>query len=211
MKRLALTACALVLTACSSGASETVRTTGSQLPSAEMVGQLPSLSGESVWAVDYAASTLQFSAVHAGSRFTGEFKAFAAAIKLNPEDLSSAQVHVIVDVASLDAKDDDRNANLPDAVWFNLPAFPYALYSASDFSKTANSYAADGTLSIKGISNPVQLTFTLNIDGDTAHAVGKTTFMRPDFKLGTDSSDFANEDWVGFPVDVLFDLKAERQ
>ena len=210
MKRLALTACALVLAACSSGASETVSAIGSQAPSAEIISQLPPLSGGYIWAVDYAASTLQFSAVHAGSRFTGEFKTFAAAIKLNPEDLSTAQVHVIVDIGSLDAKDDDRNANLPDPVWFNLPAFPYAVYSARDFSKTVDAYTADGALSIKGISNPAQLTFTLDIEGDTAKAVGKTTLMRPDFKLGTDSSDFANEDWVSFPVDVMFDLTATR-
>lgn len=211
MKKLFLLCCALTLAACN-GAAETVSETGSTAPLQEMVSALPALSGDNLWAVNYNASTLQFDAVHAGNSFTGEFNRFAAAIKLDPENPQDGEVHVVVDIASVDANDDDRNANLPEKDWFNIKAFPYAKFSATDITNVGgNDYVARGDLSIKGISKPTQLDFQLVIDGDRAKASGGTTLMRPDFKLGTDSSDFKTEEWVAFPVQLRFVVSADRQ
>lgn len=211
MKKLFLLGCALTMAACS-GAAETVSQTGSATPSTEMVNALPTVSGANIWTVDYSASTLQFNAVHAGNTFTGDFNSFSAVIKLDPENPEDGEVHVVVDIASVDANDDDRNANLPEKDWFNIKAFPYAKFSATDITRVSgNDYIARGDLSIKGISQPTQLDFQLTIDGDRAKASGTTTLMRPDFKLGTDSSDFKTEEWVAFPVKVRFVVSADRQ
>lgn len=210
MKKLALILSAAFLIGCG-GTAQSADSTASNTPSAAMVSELPTLSGGNVWTTDYSASTLQFRATHAGETFTGDLNRFAAAIKLDPENPADGEVHVVVDINALDAKDDDRNANLPDKDWFNVASFPFAQYSSTDIRNVSgNDYIADGTLSIKGISRPVSLAFQLTVDGDTAKASGNTTLSRPDFKLGTEASDFANEDWVAFPVEVLFVLTANR-
>ena len=169
------------------------------------------LSGNNVWKTDYAQSQLQFQTIHAGESFTGDFSRFASAIRLDPQNPEGGKIYVTVDVSSFDAKDDDRNANLPDATWFNIAKFPHAVFESVAIRNVDGSrFVADGTLSLKGISKSVSLTFDLNVNGDTAVAIGETVLLRPDFMLGTESTDFANEDWVAFPVKVLFSITASR-
>lgn len=211
-----LCASAVLWTGCSAASETAIAAPASAssaaiAPTAKLVAQLPPLSGANVWTVDYSESALQFRAKHVGEMFTGSFSQFAAAIKLDPDNPADGTVHVVVDVSSIDAKDDDRNANLPEKNWFNVAQFPMAIFKSSDIQKTdAGGYIANGTLSIKGISQSSRLNFTLDISDDDALAKGETRLMRPDFKLGTDSSDFANEDWVGFPVKVMFTIAASR-
>ena len=168
--------------------------------------ELPTLKGGFIWQIDKQKSALTFQADHNGP-FTGHFSHFDAAINLNPDNPENGAIHAIVALASIDAGDSDRNANLPLADWFDMNAFPTAKFISTEITKTDAGYAAAGELTIKGISQPATLTFTLDIQDGTAHALGQLELDRRDFKLG-ESSDFANEDWVKFPVIVKVDIKA---
>ena len=208
MRKLSYILCGLLFVGCS-GSAETTSLVSS--PSPALLETLPDLSGDMVWTTDYTQSELQFQAIHAGATFTGGFSSFATAIKLDPLNPSDGEIYVSIDMSSFDAKDDDRNANLPDAAWFNIKSFPFAEYKSQDIRRVeGNEFTADGTLSIKGISKSVTLNFTLDIEGDNASAKGVTVLMRPDYKLGTETSDFATEEWVGFPVKVMFSIAATR-
>lgn len=195
-----------VLTACSSG--------GENSASAETVAavssSLPALIGENVWSVDRAASKLQFRAEHNGDKFTGDFGTFDAAVKLDLADPSSGEIHAVIDLASIDAKEDDRNANLSSKAWFDLKSYPRATYSAVDITGSlADGYSANGTLSIKGIERPVTLDFMVTTEGETATANGTARFSRADFNIGT-GSDFETEEWVKFPIEVVVTISAAR-
>ncbi|MDN3719063.1 YceI family protein [Roseibium salinum] len=61
-------------------------------------------------------------------------------------------------------------------------------------------------MTIKGISQPVELDFTLDIDGDTATAKGTATVNRLDYKLGSG----VGTDTVGDVVTVTLNLTATR-
>jgi polyisoprenoid-binding protein YceI len=67
---------------------------------------------------------------------------------------------------------------------------------------------ATGTLSIKGISKPVTLPFTLILSGNTAHAVGKAQVIRTDFHVGT--GEWEKPDPVAHEVTVNIDLTATK-
>lgn len=210
MMRSVLLATALlfspVLTGCSGGTdnianAETI---------AAISANLPQLTGEHVWTVDRSQSQLQFRAEHNGDQFTGDFGLFDAAIKLDLANPESGEIHAVIDLSSIDAKDDDRNANLPSKAWFDMAAFPLATYSARDISgDLASGYTANGTLSIKGVKRPVTLLFKVQEEGGVATASGTARFSRMDFNLGT-GSDFETEDWVKFPIEVLVKITASR-
>ncbi len=203
MRLLSISLAAAALIACGSASTElSAQAQDTSLISAE----LPQITGEYVWTMDKKKSALTFVANHGGD-FTGTFSHFDAAIKLNPNAPEDGSIHAIVDLSSIDAGDSDRNANLPLADWFDMKLYPTATFISNEISKTDAGYAAGGTLSIKGISQDATLSFTLTVTGNTARAIGGLTLDRRDFKLG-ESADFANEDWVKFPVIVKVDITA---
>ena len=194
------------LSACSGGTDNTA----SAETMAAVSSTLPVLSGEHVWSVDRSASKLQFNAEHNGDKFTGDIGTFDAAIKLDLSDPSSGEIHAVIDLASIDAKDDDRNANLPTKAWFDVKSHPLATYSADTITGSlADGYTANGMLSIKGIERPVTLDFTVTTEGDTAMANGTARFSRASFNIGS-GSDFETEEWVKFPIEVLVSVTATR-
>jgi polyisoprenoid-binding protein YceI len=208
----ALSLAALALSACGANESAAAPTTA-EVPSAgdmaKLNTQLPVLTGADVWTMDAQNSTLTFDAYFNGD-FTGEFTRFQTAIKLDPDALATAEIHAVIDLTSVAAKDDDVRANLLTKDWFHTALHPYAVFSSKMVRREdSGTYVAAGDLTIKGGSKPVDLAFALTIDGDTAHAKGSTSFSRMNFNVG-EGADFASEDWVKFGVNVNVDIMAEK-
>lgn len=195
-----------VLTACSASSQNSV----SPETISAVSSNLPVLTGDNVWSVDQSASKLQFRAEHNGDIFTGDFSAFDAAVMLDLDDPSTGEIHAVIDLSTVDAKDDDRNANLPTKAWFDIKSYPLATYKTIEITgNLEDGYSADGTLTIRGVERPVSLDFTVEVEGDKAVANGIAHFSRKDFNIGT-GSDFATEEWVKFPIEVLVSITATR-
>jgi len=162
------------------------------------------------WAVDYGASSIKFIGEQAGASFTGAFGNFSAAIDFDPEDLPNAKVEVTVSTASATTGEELRDANLPGAEWFDVKNHPDATFTASNFTKTENGYEGEGVLTIKEFQTPVTIAFTLEVDGDKAHATGGADLIRTDFGLGANDS-WLNDEGVALGVQVEFEIAAERK
>ncbi|WP_308911002.1 YceI family protein [Pseudokordiimonas caeni] len=161
------------------------------------------------WQLDREASHLGFAYQQTSAPAEGQFNAFDAEISFDPADPTAAKIRVVVDLASIDLGAKDRNKIAADPIWFDSSAHSEAVFTASGTTPLGgNRYRADGILAIKGIDKPATLDFTLDIDGDTAHAVGNTTLARLDWDLG--DGQYASERFIGFSVRVNFDIKAER-
>ena len=209
MKLLSLFILAFALSACGNNSEATsAETIAAQMT---ITKALPTLTGEYVWDVDTTTSTLSFEATHNGDTFTGTIGTFDAAVRLNPMVPEGGEIHAVMGLKSLDAKDDDRNANLPTKDWFNVAAFPTAQFVSKDISRVSEGqFAANGQLTIKGVSRPITLLFGLNEKDNAVIAKGKANLIRTDFNLG-ESSDFQDESWVGFPVRVFVYIEAQRK
>ena len=170
--------------------------------------ELPTFSGENVWQMDAAQSTLGFDAYYNGA-LAGRFTRFQTAIQFDPDSPAGGEIHAAIDLSSVTTKNDDANGNLPSASWFDIKSHPVAMFSATNISAQGDGYLAQGELTLKGITNPADMRFTLDVNGDTARAEGTVTLSRMDYKVGT-GSDFATEDWVRFPVTVNIDITATR-
>ncbi len=144
------------------------------------------LAGSAV-AADYVqttGSTLTFSGKYQGDTFNGQFRGFAAVTNFDPTKVNPSHLTVVIPLAGSTAGTPDYDKELHGASFFNIPKFPQATYIATKFrSRGGNLYAADGTLTLRGVSKPVTLNFTWT-GGANPVLAGTAIVKRLDFGVG---------------------------
>ena len=161
------------------------------------------------WTVDKTESTITFEFKEQGQSYTGCFDDFDLQIDLDPDQPQSGAIYLTINMASAVGGTDERNSALPGKDWFNIKSFPTAEFISTDIIRDGKtSYVAKGNLLLKGVSKPVELPFSLSVNGDTAHAIGQTDLNRLDFNVG--EGDFKTGDWIGLKVIVKVDITASR-
>jgi len=161
-------------------------------------------------AADYVqapGSTLVFASQYDGETFTGSFAGFTTRLSFDPAQLASAKLDVTIPLAGAKSGNADRDSTLQSADFFDVAKHAQARYTASKFrSLGGNRYAADGTLSLRGVSKPVTLNFTWT-PGAKPVLAGKATVKRLDFGVG--SGDWA--DTKAIPDEVAISTKVVLQ
>ena len=140
------------------------------------------------FAVDYiqanAGSSLVFAGTYQGEVFTGRFPGFSTKLSFDPQQLAGAKLDVDIPLATATTTNSDYDGEMRGDAFFDAARFPQAHYSATKFrSLGGNRYAADGTLSLHGISKPVAFTFTWT-PGAQPVLTGKASVKRLDFGIG---------------------------
>lgn len=139
------------------------------------------------WTVDRAASAIRFTSSLNGQGFSGAFRRWDTAIRFDPANLAGSSVTASIDVASAATGDADRDQALPTPTFFSAAKFPRAIFTANSFrSLGANHYQAVGQLSLRGVSKPLTLPFTLAITGSKANMTASLAFNRLAFGVGQD-------------------------
>jgi polyisoprenoid-binding protein YceI len=162
------------------------------------------------WVVDPAKSRLGFTGQQTGAPFAGRFKTWSASIDFDPAKPETAHVVAVVDVISATTDDPQKDEAMPSADWFDASSFAKATFAATGFApKGGDTYETQGMLTLRGVTKPATLAFTLTIAGDQAHAVGKAKLVRTDFGVGQGS--WSTGDMVGLDVDVDMDVTATRK
>ncbi|WP_428525091.1 YceI family protein [Roseibium sp.] len=159
------------------------------------------------WTVDPAQSTLGFEVQQGSSALTGRFTSWDASIEFDPDAPENADISATIRPASASTGNAQFDGTLPNGDWFDTAAFPDATFTADSVERVeGDSYRANGTLTIKGVSMPLVLDFTLAINGDTATANGMATLNRLEYGLGSG----VGTDTVGDAVTVTLNLTATR-
>ncbi len=161
------------------------------------------------WSVDYGKSRLGFSVLWSNEPFSATFKKWNAVIDFNPSDLPHAHAGVTIDLASAESDEADFDSGLKGPEGFDTSRFATAHFETTRISqKSGNSYVAEGTLELHGISRKVAVPFTLAISGKTAHMTGTARVLRTDFNLG--HGIWAAPDPVAHEVSINIDLVATQ-
>lgn len=139
------------------------------------------------WVVDKAASSIRFSSSLNGAAFSGGFARWDADIHFDPANLAGSSVTATVDVASATTGDADRDQTLPSDKFFSAGKFPRATFTAHAFkSMGGNRFQAVGQLTMRGVTRPLVLPFTLVITNGKARMNSETTLDRLAFGVGQD-------------------------
>ena len=139
-------------------------------------------------AADYDAqpgSKLGFTATYMDEAFEGSFARFTPVIRFDPSDLAGSRFDVRIVLASAGTQNAERDEMLLGSEFFDASGVPEARYVATRFRALGgNRFVAEGTLSLRGVSKPVPLTFTWT-PGARPVLAGTATVSRLAFKVGT--------------------------
>ena len=179
------------------------------LTAAALVAMMSATPAHAANYVQAPGSTLAFASKYDGEVFTGKFADFTTTLSFDPARLAASRLDVVIALAGTSTGNGDRDSTLAGGDFFNVARFAQARYSATKFrSLGGNQYAADGTLSLRGISKPVTLTFTWT-PGAQPVLAGRATVKRLEFGVG--GGDWADTgtipDDVAVSTKVVFKLR----
>jgi len=167
------------------------------------------------WAMQAEDSALAFTASQSGSPVKGRFQQFQATIFFDPDDPAAGSLEVMIAMASATTDDSSRDQTLKGADLFHVEAHPQAVFKAERFeaAEGEGAFVAPGELTLRGVTNPLALPFTLEVDGDgagaTARAQGAVTINRLDYGVG--QGDWKDTGAVADPVEITIDVTAVRK
>lgn len=169
------------------------------------------------WVLDPSHSEVGFSVRHMMiSKVRGAFGVKSATI-IAPENPLEARVEASVDAASIDTKDEGRDAHLRGEDFFDVEAFPTFDFVSTGVRIDGEDFLVDGDLTIKGVTKPA--TFELEFGGFgsdpwgnyKAGATAKTVVNREDFGLTWNAALETGGVLVGKDVTITLDLQGSVQ
>ena len=112
------------------------------------------------WSIDPAHSEIAFKVKHLMiTNVKGVFTEFDASIYTTGEDFMTAEIDCWINAASVDTRDEKRNAHLKSPDFFDVENFKEINFSGNSYEQVDNdgSYELYGDLTIKGIKKQVKL------------------------------------------------------
>ncbi|MBW8880686.1 MAG: YceI family protein, partial [Asticcacaulis sp.] len=153
---------------------------------------------------------IRFTTSFQGEGITGGFSQYTAQIAFDPPQLGTSHVKVTIDLTSVNSGDGDRDSTLKGGDFFNTAATPKAVFEARSFTKKdATHFVAHGRLTLRGVTKPCELPFTLTIRNGVADMSGTATVDRTAYGVG--GGEFAATDTLPAQVKVTIKLKAKAQ
>jgi polyisoprenoid-binding protein YceI len=161
------------------------------------------------WKMDAAQSRLQFGVTFEKMAVQGVFRDFDTRLRIDADTPADGRLDVTIVVKSADMASADINAGIAGADWFDFARFPRAEFHATDIRRTAaGRYAARGTLTLKGVQQPVEVPFTWVESGDAARMDGEFVVKRHAFGIGT--GEWAATNVIGADVTIKFSVRLRK-
>jgi polyisoprenoid-binding protein YceI len=170
------------------------------------------------WRIDPIHSTVSATAVHIGfAKIHGRFKDFAGTLTV-ADPLEDSSVEVLIDAASIDTDNADRDAHLRSPDFLDVAAFPQIRYVGHRVSVLRpDTWQLDGELTMKTVTRPVALHVNYlgtgeGPFGDTRAGFHLTTQLdRDQFGIIWNQSLLAGVFAVGRTLRVTIDIEAIYQ
>jgi polyisoprenoid-binding protein YceI len=143
-----------------------------------------------LYTVDASHSTVEFVVRHLMiSKVRGRFAAFQGSVELAPGSDIPQAVDAVIDVSSIDTREEQRDAHLRSADFFEVEKYPQIAFESARVEGTAGDFKVYGKLTIHGVTREVVLAGTFEGRGSDpwgGERVGysaHTTINRKDFGL----------------------------
>lgn len=165
------------------------------------------------WKLEPAGSRLEFIATFEKTPAPGIFKDFNVRLSFDPEQPGSGRLDVTIRVASADMASADINTAIAGIEWFDFARHQQAEFHASDIrrlptSPQPNRFVARGTLSLKGVSQAVEVPFSWSPGTEGASMDGEFSVKRGPFGIGT--GEWMVTDVIGADVKVKFRVRLRK-
>ena len=113
------------------------------------------------WAIDPVHSSIEFSVRHLMvSKVRGTFDTFSGAIVVAEDGSPSVTAEIAVD--SIDTRNEQRDAHIKSADFFDVEKYPTATFPRPVCGPNGDDYVLDGDFTLKGVTKPVSLDLEFN-------------------------------------------------
>jgi polyisoprenoid-binding protein YceI/predicted dinucleotide-binding enzyme len=170
-----------------------------------------------VWTIDPAHSSINFSVRHLMvSRVHGTLGTFSGEITVSDDGIPSVSAQIAVD--SVSTGNDDRDAHLKSATFFDVEQYPTATFTSTGVSPDgAGSYVLKGDFTLKGVTKPISLALAFNGmspgmgPGPVAGFSASVTLNRKDFGIDINMPLETGGVVLGDKVTVTLDIEALKK
>ena len=116
------------------------------------------LQEKAVYALDPAHTTIEFVVRHLMiTKVRGRFTAFDGPVELEPDSDVPATVGATIEAGSIDTREDQRDAHLRSADFFDVEKFPTLAFESTRIYGTPDELTIDGKLTIHDVTRDVTL------------------------------------------------------
>lgn len=114
------------------------------------------------WSFDPSHTSVTFTIQHILAKVAGTFDEVQGQVVFDPAQPEKGAVKVVIPVASINTRVEQRDAHLRSSDFFDAEKFPVMTFMSTHIlpGKTSADFIAHGTLTIKNISRPLDLPFT---------------------------------------------------
>ncbi|MCL6521590.1 MAG: YceI family protein [Firmicutes bacterium] len=121
-----------------------------------------SVTRTQVWKVDPVHTTVEFSVRHMMiATVRGQFNEVAGELRGDPADLAACEIEGVVQAASVDTREGDRDNHLRSADFFDAEHHPEIRFRSRRITpRGGDRYDVEGDLTIRGVTRPVTLELT---------------------------------------------------
>jgi len=118
------------------------------------------------WNIDPVHSTAEFKVRHMMiTNVKGQFSITSGALNLDENDTANSYVEAVLDAASVNTREAQRDAHLKSADFFDVEKFPALTFKSTNVRRTGEGeFAVAGDLTIHGVTRNV----TFNVEGPSA-------------------------------------------
>jgi polyisoprenoid-binding protein YceI len=168
------------------------------------------------WAIDPTHSSIAFSVRHlVVSKVRGQFNTFSGTVVVGEDGTPSVTAEIAVD--SNDTRNEQRDAHLKAADFFDVEQFPTATFTSTGLREAGENYVLDGVFTLKGIAKPISLDLEFNGTnpgmghGEVAGFTASVVLNRKDFGIDIDMPLETGGAVVGDKVTITLEIEALKQ
>jgi polyisoprenoid-binding protein YceI len=184
-----------------------------------LAGALPAWA-DSVWEIDPAHSSVQFSVRHMMvSNVRGAFTKVAGTVRGDEQDPTHATVEATIDTSSIDTREAKRDEHLRSPDFLDVAKYPTMTFRSKKIAKTGDGrYDVTGDLTLHGVTREV----VLHVEGPSpamkdprgglrAGASATTRIDRRDFGITWSKALDGGGVVVGNDIDVTIDVEGVKK
>lgn len=168
------------------------------------------------WTIDPVHSAVTFSVRHLMvSKVRGGFDTFSGTVTVAEDGAPSVRAEIAV--GSVDTRNEQRDAHLRSADFFDVENHPTATFVSTAVRPDGDRYVLDGDFTLKGITRPISLALEFNGvnpgmgHGEVAGFEASVVVNRKDFGIDIDMPLETGGAVVGDKVTITLEIEATRQ
>jgi polyisoprenoid-binding protein YceI len=171
------------------------------------------------WVIDAGHSSIEFSVKHMMvAKTKGVFNKFEASVEADPADLTSANIEFIIDAASIDTRNNDRDVHLRSADFFDVEQNTTINFKSTNIVKTGDDdYKVTGDVTMHGITRSETFTVTFEGQGknpwgaEVAGFSGKGSINRSDYDLTYNAALETGGVLIGDKITINLEIEASKE